>query len=98
MIPVRDFPLPIQANHGIVDDIEQIMMDKRGRQFVSNAVSQVANNQPQSKNDQIISRVIKDYIYKISELIPFYFDANYRLLKIHLLVKDLLILLCQDKS
>src|SRR5436190_896687 len=48
--------------------------------------------------DDIISRIIKDYIRNISELIPFCFDANYRLLKIHLLIKDLLILLYQNES
>ena len=51
-----------------------------------------------SKDNQIISRAIKDYIHEISELTSFYFDINYKLLRIYLLIKDLLILLYQDKS
>ena len=51
-----------------------------------------------NKDNQIISRVVKDCVCEISELTSFYFDANYRLLRIHLLIRDFLMLLCQDES
>lgn len=50
------------------------------------------------QGDGIISRAVKDCIHDIPQLIPFCFDANCRINGVHLLARDLLMLLCQDES
>ena len=50
------------------------------------------------KSRAVVSRAVKDCTGEIPELIPFCFNANYRLLGVHLRARDLLMLLCQDES
>ena len=51
-----------------------------------------------NKEWSLISRAIRDYVRNISELTPFFFNANLRLSERHLLARDLLMLLCQDEA
>ena len=50
------------------------------------------------KRDQIISRPVNHCVHDIPALIPICFDVNCRLMGMHLLDRDLLILLCQDEN
>ena len=50
------------------------------------------------KRNQTISRTVNHCVRDILELIPICFDVNYRLMGMHLLARDLLILLCQDEN
>ena len=50
------------------------------------------------KHDQTISRAVNHCVHDIPELIPICFDVNYRLMGMHLLARDLLMLLCQDEN
>ena len=51
-----------------------------------------------SKDDQTISRAVNDCVRNIPELTPSCSDANCRLLGMHLLARDLLMLICQDET
>lgn len=50
------------------------------------------------KGRELISRAVKDCTREIPALTPFCFNANYRLSGMHILARDLLMLLCQDES
>ena len=51
-----------------------------------------------SKDERTISTAVKECVREIPALTPFCFDANCRLLGMHLLARDLLMLLCQDET
>ena len=50
-----------------------------------------------SKDERTISTAVKECVREIPALTPFCFDANCRLLGMHLLARDLL-MLCQDET
>ena len=50
------------------------------------------------KDDQIISRAVNHCVHYMPALIPIYFYINCRLMGMHLLARDLLMLLCQDEN
>ena len=50
------------------------------------------------KCDQTISWAVNHCVHDIPELIPICFNVNCRLMGMHLLARDLLMLLCQDEN
>ena len=50
------------------------------------------------KDDQIISRAVNHCVHYMPALIPIYFYINCRLMGMHLLARDLLMLMCQDEN